>query len=692
MREKNGEGDDIVDQVPTHETESRASSEEGRSSRKRRRHRSSSRRRWRKFRLALSRRWQLGLAVGILLFACGFTAVLSYPLTAEFVETQLRSGQWHLNRAITAIAEKPLAELSLADFEEADRELLQAEEWFRQAQDKVRPYTPFMDIAGGDARALPHLIDLAVNASVAGQELYAGLEPLLTLLLAEPDRPALAYRVGTEQRIIAPLLAGQPRLRDARDRLAEALAASEQIDRAALSDEMAATVGEIDALLPRLYALTETLIAMPDLLTSLLGLHERKVYLVMAQNNDELRPTGGWVGTFGVLVIEEGQIVDYEYHSTRPPNLTPPDEECPVESPAWWIQLQKPVWACWDAQWTADFPTLAQQAEWFYEHGENVHAPVDGVIAIDLIGAETLLAALGPVEVHDYGEVIDAENMRTRIYHYRAQEGDEPHKQFVASLFEAMVGHLTEVPSEQAPAVLDALRTSLTEKHLLFYFDDPALAGLAAELGGDGAINPTTDDYLFVIDSSLTTKGYSSIEESIEYEVIINPDGSLTGQVTVGWFFPASAVETDPAIAHEDWEAIGRSPDFWDFARVYVPQGSVWSGTEGNDSPTQFAEEGGKLMLGNRVIVPPGESKQIRHHYLVPDKIEQIGSRSYYRLTAQKQPGTRAHWLTVRVTLPDGAELVTSSPEASSVYELRQNVVEFRTTLLTDQQFEVVFH
>ncbi|MFQ5616620.1 MAG: hypothetical protein ACE5GO_09215 [Anaerolineales bacterium] len=56
-----------------------------------------------------------------------------------------------------------------------------------------------------------------------------------------------------------------------------------------------------------------------------------------------------------------------------------------------------------------------------------------------------------------------------------------------------------------------------------------------------------------------------------------------------------------------------------------------------------------------------------------------MGDRFYYRLTVQKQPGTRAHWLTVRITLPDGTELVGSTPEASSVYELRETVVEFRT-------------
>ncbi|MFQ5616345.1 MAG: DUF4012 domain-containing protein [Anaerolineales bacterium] len=633
----------------------------------------------------------VSIFAGLFAFVC-VVVVFILPLGASRrIEQLLRNGQWHINRAVAAITEKPFAELTLSDFEEADQHLLQAEVFFRQAQDDARTYAPLLGLLGGDAKALPHLLEIAVNASLAGQELYAGMEPLLTLVLAGPDNPALAYRTGYEERIIAPLLAGQPRLIDAREHLAEALAASQKIDRATLSDNVAATMDEVAVLLPRLYTLADTLVDAPELLTNLLGLREPKVYLMLAQNNDELRPTGGWVGTFGVVVIEEGQIVDFEYHSTSPPNLAPPDEECPVESPAWWIQLQEPVWGCWDAQWTADFPTLAGQAEWFYESGENSHVPVDGVIAIDLSGAETLLAVLGEVEVPDYGEVINAGNMRTRVYYYRSLEGEQPHKQFLASLFQTIVSNLVEIPPGQGAVILDALRTSLIEKHLLFYFHDPGLAALAAEMGMDGAISPTTSDYLFVVDSSLTTKAYSSIEENIEYEVIINPDGSLTGRATVGWFFPSGARVEDPAIAQVDWDAIGREPEFLDFARVYIPPGSAWSGTEGNDSPTQFAEEGGKLMLGNRVLVELGESKQIRHHYLVPDMIRQVGERSYYRLIVQKQPGTRGHWLTVRVILPKGAELVGSTPEASSVYELRETVVEFRTRLVTDQIFEVVF-
>lgn len=628
------------------------------------------------------------VVIGILIYAVGFAIYLGF-LTIERVKQGLDEGQWQLEQAVATLSSKSLSELSLLDLEDAEQHLLRAESAFLQAQTDVKPCIPFLIILGGDASALPHLIDIALNISQAGRGLYEGSKPLLTLLLDNPQNPALTYKAGAQERIIAPLLAGQPRFVEARDHLSKALDASQQIDRAKLSDETAIMVDEIDSILPSLYSLADTLVNMPDLLNNLLGRQEQKTYLVLAQNNDELRPTGGFISTFGVLVVKDGQIVNYEYRPTSPPNLKPPADECSVKSPPWWIQLQEPVWGCWDAQWTADFPTLAQQAEWFYETGDNLFAPVDGVIAIDMLATETLLGALGEVVVPDYSEVINAENMRERIYYYRAQDGSQPHKQFIASMFKEIVGNLVKVPPEKTPAILDALWTSMQEKHLLFYFDSPDLQSLVTTLGVDGGILPSQGDYLFVVDTSLTNKAYSSIEESIMYEAIINPDGSMLGGVTLTWSYLADAVQNDPAIAEGVTE--GTPVDFLDFVRIYIPKGSVWSGTDGNDSPTQFAEEIDRLMFGNQFVLAPGANMQLQHHYLMPSVIQEVGERSYYRLLVQKQPGTHAHELTVRVTLPLGVRFLTSKPEADSIRYLSQTVIEFHARLISNQAFEVVF-
>lgn len=174
-------------------------------------------------------RYRWFMVLGILTYTLGYAVFLGYHKTQR-VKLYLESEQWHLNRAIIAVTGKPLFALSLPDLEEASQELALAEDYFRQAQAEVAPYTSLLQVVGGDAAASPHLIDAAIETCAAGQDLYTGLEPALALLLADPQSPELAYRVGVEQRIVAPLLEEQPRLIDARDHLAAAMAASERVE------------------------------------------------------------------------------------------------------------------------------------------------------------------------------------------------------------------------------------------------------------------------------------------------------------------------------------------------------------------------------------------------------------------------------------------------------------------------------
>jgi hypothetical protein len=627
----------------------------------------------------------------MLAIVCGLTGCVL--IKARRVKQHLGRGKLLVDMAVAPLTKSPTAQWTLEDLEHGNRCVHQASACFIEARAELRLGRPLLRLAGGDARALPHLIDLLIDATNAGQELITGLQPLASMLLATPEAPDLAH-FDVNEWLLEPLAAGQPHLLKAREHLTAALAASERIDRTLLSDELAFEVDKIDRWLPRLHQTTRALVDLPELLSSLLGLEGRRVYLVLAQNNDELRPTGGWIGSYGLLVVEGGRIVESAFRSTYPPHLQPPEEECPVESPPWWLQLRKPVWACWDAHWTADFPTLARDAEWFYERGGNPHAPVDGVIGIDLLAVEQLLAVLGPVEVVGYGEEVRAESLRSLIYsHYRyPARFKAEHKLFLTSLSNAIVDRLDALSSEEVWALLRALWATVEERHVLLYFNDPELAELAAELGADGGILPEAGDYLFVVDSSLRSKAYSSIAETIDYKVSIRPGGSIIGKVSVEWRFPADAVGSDPALAYRDWAQEGRSPDLVNLSRVYLPGDSVWIASDGGNGPVQLAEEAGKLMLGSLVNVPLGESRLIRHQYLIPDMVQCLGERSYYRLLVQKQAGTQGHRLQVRIRLPKGARLLSTRPQASQVVEADgETTVELRARLARDRRFEVVF-
>lgn len=577
------------------------------------------------------------------------------------------------------------------------------------ARQELGPWEPVLTFLGGDVAAVLPLTDVGLNGAIAGRELYDSLKPLLTW------QQNLGVSGGAEGSggggpqknlgdIVVLLRQAQPGLRAAREHIDTALAAYHRIEGMSLSGEMGQMAAKLSNHASELNELDDAagvLIDSPDLLASLIGESGQKTYLVLAQNNDELRPVGGFISTFGLLVVQDGQLIAHEFGpTTNSPLLTPPQQPCPSASPPWWIQLQKPAWGCWDAQWTADFPTMAQEAKWFYEHGNNPHSPVDGVIALDQTGMELLLDGLGSVTVPDYSEVITGSNLRDRVYYYRlkgAQSGESSlHKEFLSSLFGAVVDQdLAHLSAHQVNALMGALKDAVGGKHLLFYFTDPDLQALTVRLGADGSIRQAggggdyVGDYLYVVDTSMEEKVSYSINEQIAYYGQINTDDSVTGEATVSWAYPTEAVTADPAIAN--MVRLGKqTPWLVDLTRVYLPGGSKWLSMESN-YPAYFGGEAGKLLVGTRAEVHAGESKQVLYRYQVPSCVQHEGDTSVYQLFVQKQPGTRDFPLRVRIALPPGRVLLSTTPGAKAGAVGGIMAVEFDTTLAADQTFRVTF-
>src|SRR5258706_15817855 len=48
----------------------------------------------------------------------------------------------------------------------------------------------------------------------------------------------------------------------------------------------------------------------------LLGMKNKKTYLLLFQNNAELRPGGGFIGSYGLAVINKGKLQQLTIHNT----------------------------------------------------------------------------------------------------------------------------------------------------------------------------------------------------------------------------------------------------------------------------------------------------------------------------------------------------------------------------------------
>jgi hypothetical protein len=524
---------------------------------------------------------------------------------------------------------------------------------------------------------------------LAASDMLRGLQPTLFFLVAGDDQESVVTQLSSGERIIELLRIGRTQFVSASEHLAAARQQTDQLQTASISAESLLNLENLKRYQDQLLAINTLVTNAPDLLNTAMGLNGERSYLILSQNSDELRPSGGYIGTFGWMTVRNGRITDYAYSptTTTSPNPPSPSLQSPFPVPDWWIEYQQPIYAAWDGSWQADFPSTAQMAKWYYDSGSNPHAPVDGVIGIDLAGFETIMEALGEVNVPAYNTLVTAENFREVIYTVR-ESGDQEHKRFVAALYKQIFGDWQNLnhDQEKSAALLNATIKALQEKHLMFYFADDTLNQAIQTLGWSGRQTPTANhDYLMVADANLGNKSNHSITRQITYDVDIQADGQLLVRAAIAYEYPAFVAELDPAV-----DARYHGPlDYNNLMQVFTPLGSTLTNSEAPN--TRSVNSNDHTLFVSQVKVAYDSSERFTFSYTTPALIEQLGAYQRYRLLLQKQPGMTGETVQAQISLPAGATIINTTPEAAANYNLDRPILEFRVELTTDQWIEIIY-
>ena len=203
----------------------------------------------------------------------------------------------------------------------------------------------------------------------------------------------------------------EPEIEKIEERLGEMRGMQEELQSRTLIAPLSSAVDDLDDRIARIKDLTETYRRAQVLAPGLLGQERPMTYLVLGQDNTEIAATGGLILSYGVITVHKGKITDMFFEGTEE-QIARWQEQTGgeyVEPPAPLKRylLRKWTWNLGTANWSPDFPTAARQAEFFYLKGGG--EPVDGVIAIDFVAMETLLAVLGPIELPEFQAVINSE-------------------------------------------------------------------------------------------------------------------------------------------------------------------------------------------------------------------------------------------------------------------------------------------
>lgn len=405
---------------------------------------------------------------------------------------------------------------------------------------------------------------------------------------------------------------------------------------------------------------------------SLLGDSEPFTFLVLLQNNAELRPTGGFIGNYAIIETNEGYITKNEVfdiysadHRLTEKILSPPE-----------ILPANPQWFMRDSNYSGHFPLSAKKAAWFLE--KEGGPGVDTVIAIDQSFVSELLRLTGPIKIPELSQPLTAENFSTIISYIVESKltGREDPKMILKSFMPELQKALFKITDPVA--LLPFLKATIESKHLFVYSKDPDVQEFWLRRGVAGEMKQLEpkEDYLNIVHTSISgNKSDDDVAEYITHNTYIKSDGSVEDELVLTrkhlWDEATeqrikTIVNTFGfnEISKKVWEIFGRSPNV-NMLRIYVPAGSVLRDSAGAHVETYFDEETGKTYFGARIDTSVGKESFVRILYSLPFKLNLDPVDKYY-LTAQKQAGQENVMFTKRIYPDSGIKNYKYFPEDGS--------------------------
>lgn len=571
-----------------------------------------------------------------LLIGIGWLGISSYHAA-----TQARLALADLNR-LQVLANRP----SLTAFPELQATLAALEAHLRGTQQAARPFlwlAPHLGWVpkyGTTIAALPALLDMAIQVAVAGHKATDALAPATDVIQAGAGLDRLPE-------LVAALQAASAQLNEAELRLIAAEMTRQTI-RGPLHPRLEAQLARLDRLLP----LARTALTLTRLAPGLLGAEGPRTYLILAQNNHEIRATGGFISGAGYITLDRGRIVQLKMaDSYAADNWTQPHPAPPLPLTE---QMGLQLWTVRDANWSPDFMEAGEVARALYAQDQGVFT--NGAFAFDLEAARLLVGVVGPLQIEGIDEPITAANTiqwmkeawqsptatEESIASPQRREWFRSRKDFMGELIAAAFARLQSGADLDVLALGQTVLTLLERRHIQISVDDPEAAALLAQHGWDGGLRPPAgSDFLAVIDSNVGfNKVNAVVKPALAYRVETTGAG-LEATLAISYTHTAPAgsepvCERSPRYGDSYDEMTRRC--YWNYLRVYTPGGSELLAAEGFKKTTAEPGERGTTVFAGDFVVQPGTVYTVTLRYRLPAELP----AAPYRLFVRKQGGTVA--------------------------------------------------
>jgi hypothetical protein len=545
------------------------------------------------------KRYILPVALLLVLVAAGYLSVRALAARNELEQARPQVGK--VKEAVLA-GDTVRARASLTELQK------HAAKARRDASGPLWRLAGHLPWIGGDVDGV-HEVTVAIDRVATDV-----LPPLVDV--AASVKPS-ALRVAGDRINTAPLAAAEPALAGAADRSAAIKARLAPLRPTAMIGPVRRAVTDVRRQVDDLAATTSKAATAAKLLPPMLGAGGQRSYLLAFQNNAEARGTGGLLGAYGILEVDNGRLrikhlgPNTELHNEKrlPVNLGPDYFQMYGNDPALWVNSNE----------SPHFPYAAQI--WLELYRRQFGQQLDGVVATDPVAMGYILSATGPARLPT-GELVTGQNavaLTLRDVYARFPKDNTRRDLFLQLIARAVFQKLLSGQGDPV-RIVDELSRSAGERRLLVYStrapEEDVLG--ATELGG--VVHQGPGPYVgIVINNAAGSKMDYYLSRALVYE-----QGACSGDrrqstvtVTLTNTAPKSGLPPYVTIRADERAIRGleKAPKGSNvsYVQVYVTQGAELLGATVDGKPLQVipGRERGRPVFTYRALLLAGQAQRV---------------------------------------------------------------------------------
>jgi len=395
------------------------------------------------------------------------------------------------------------------------------------------------------------------------------------------------------------------------------------------------------------------------ILPSLLGEPTEKRYLVLFQNDKELRPTGGFITAYAIFRIDQGIIhVDRSSDIYNLDNTISGKPKAP--EPILNYLPKVPLLNLRDSNLSPDFIESMKTFNSLYDKS-SAKVNVDGIIALDTSVLVSTIKILDdeiyaggikfttqedkrcdcPQVIYTLESLISTpKSLDLRVTSLEAVQAQR--KDIIGVLLYAIMEKaLKSSPKIYWGPLFQDLLKQVDEKHVMFYiYNTDAQKGIES-LNAAGKIKDFEGDYLHINQANFGgAKANLFVKESVKNEFDISKDGAVKKTITIDYKNPHPPSDCNLERGNLCLNAVLRN-----WIRIYVPKGSKLIESSGSEVKMISYEELEKTVFEGFLTVRPTGTANLKISYDLPFKVES----SVLPYLIQKQGGTYDNEYTIVV-------------------------------------------